>query len=391
MSQSQVGESSLIIFRRFLPLYLGILVGPLNATGAFNMIPTFSEEFDVPISIAGLAITAYTLPLVISQIFSGMVAEALGTTRTLVMGFLIFAVAGLAVAIAPNYLSFLASRAIQGLGGGLILPLALVMAAENAPASRMAMVVGTVQSAFTVGTALGPGVGGIFTDQIHWRGFFLFTAGGGAISALAIALAYSNVPSETTSQHPLRTLQKAISIPGVRAVSLIGFLLFFSSVGTFIFIAIWLQTSGMAGPTSTGLLLSLAGIAGIIVSPIAGYLGDRLDIARAVMVGIMLSLLAQVGFFAFPNIIWLYPFLLLATGTGNAFTTTNVGALSLSLWPNFRRAVSGVVNGSRFLGLALAPILLAPVYEAASIRGVLLVTGAGFLLALILLRQVKKD
>ena len=52
---------------------------------------------------------------------------------------------------------------------------------------------------------------------------------------------------------------------------------------------------------------------------------------------------------------------------------TSVGAMALSLRPDLRQAISGVFNGSRFFGVVLAPLILMPVYEAVSIRGVLLV------------------
>ena len=52
---------------------------------------------------------------------------------------------------------------------------------------------------------------------------------------------------------------------------------------------------------------------------------------------------------------------------------TNVGAMALSIRPDLRHAVSGVFNGSRFFGGFLAPLVLTPVYEAGSIKGVLLV------------------
>jgi predicted MFS family arabinose efflux permease len=388
MIESQVSESTFRIFRRFLPLYLGIFVSPLSGTGSFNMVPVFSRDFDVSISMAGLSITALILPSVISQIGSGVIAEKLGTTRTLVIGLLVFAVAGLFSAFAPDYPVFLISRAIQGFGGGLVLPIAMVVATDQVPTSRTAMVVGTIQSAFTLGTAIGPAVGGIFTDQIHWRGFFVFTSGCGAISAILIAAAYSGVPRETISQNPLRSLQQAVSIPGVRALSVIGFALFLSNTGIFIFIAVYLQTSGLAGATSTGLLLATAGIAGIIVSPIAGHLGDRFGIARAILVGIIISLIARIGLLGFPDVILLYPLLLFISGVGNAFTSTNVGALSVSLWPDSRRAISGVVSGFRFLGLAMTPILFSPVYEAASIGGVLIVSSVALLASALLLQRV---
>jgi predicted MFS family arabinose efflux permease len=51
---------------------LGVILGPLNITGTINMLPTLSEDFDVSLSLAGMAVTAYALPLVISQVGTGV-------------------------------------------------------------------------------------------------------------------------------------------------------------------------------------------------------------------------------------------------------------------------------------------------------------------------------
>ena len=130
MTQDQPSMSSFAVFRLLLPLYLGVAVGPLNTAGAFNLIPVFSEDFGVSLSLAGLAVTLYMLPFVVSQVLSGAVTEMLGASRSLLLGFVIFSVSCLVAAIVPSYPSFLAARAIQGLGGGLILPVSMAMAAE---------------------------------------------------------------------------------------------------------------------------------------------------------------------------------------------------------------------------------------------------------------------
>ena len=170
---------------------------------------------------------------------------------------------------------------------------------------------------------------------------------------------------------------------------MVGALVFFANIGVTLFIAVWLQRSGMAGPALAGLILTIPGIVGIVASPLAGMLGDRWGILKAASVGIALVLIARAGIFSAPEILWLYPSLLLLTGTGSALLGTNIGALSVSLWPNLRRAVAGIASGSRFFGFAMAPLLLTPVYEATSIRGVLVVTGVAILIATVLLRRIR--
>ncbi|MBI2856200.1 MAG: MFS transporter [Chloroflexi bacterium] len=263
---------------------------------------------------------------------------------------------------------------VQGLGGGLILPVGMAMAAARAPVTQTGSAIGGLQAAFALGVALGPGVAGLFAEELHWRGFYAFLAVAGGVSGAIVALAYSPLqPGGPGRGNPLRPLGQALAVRGVQLVSLTGFLLTFATVGVSIFIAVWLQRGGLLGPAGTGLLISVPGLVGIVASPVAGYLGDRWGVSRAVVLGTGITVVGLAGLFVLPGTLWAYPGLLLLTGMGSAATTTNLGAMSLLRWPQLRQAVSGVFNGARFFGLALAPVAFTPVYQAASIRGVLAV------------------
>ena len=132
MAQTQLQDSRFGVFKRLLPLYMVIVIGPLNTSGVFNLIPVFSDDFGISLSLAGLSITLYMLPFVVSQVFSGWVAETFGPGRALVLGFLLFSVSCLAAAIVPSFSMFLVVRAVQGLGGGIILPVAMAMVSRGA-------------------------------------------------------------------------------------------------------------------------------------------------------------------------------------------------------------------------------------------------------------------
>ncbi len=72
------------------PLYLGVVLGPLSLAGTINILPTLSKDFEVSLSFAGLAVTVFVLALVLVQFSSGVIAEFLGPSRTLVIGLMVF-------------------------------------------------------------------------------------------------------------------------------------------------------------------------------------------------------------------------------------------------------------------------------------------------------------
>ena len=389
MTQDQPRMSSLAVFRLLLPLYLGVAVGPLNTSGAFNLIPVFSDDFGVSLTLAGLAVTIYMLPFVISQVISGAVTEMLGPSRALLSGFFIFSISCLICAVAPSFPFFLVARAIGGLGGGLILPVSMAMAAERVPSNRTATAIGGVQSSFALGLALGPITAGLFAGQLDWRGFYLFLAVAGVISGGIVALAYPPRSRDVGWSNPLRPLQLALSVPSIRLVSLAGSLSFFANVGVFIFVAVWLQRSGLTGPVGAGILISIPGLVGIFIAPIAGSLGDRWGDHKLIFIGVALYISGILGIIGFPNTLATYPVFLVLIGTGGAALMTNMAALAIALRPDLRQAVSGVFNGSRFFGLMLGPVVITPVYEAGSIRSVLLVAGLILLVVVVVLRKTR--
>ena len=95
-----------------MPLYLGVAVGPMNTSGAFNLIPVFGDDFGISLSLAGMAVTVYMLPFVISQVASGAVTQMLGPRQALLVGFFIFSTSCLIAAVAPSFPLFLAARAV---------------------------------------------------------------------------------------------------------------------------------------------------------------------------------------------------------------------------------------------------------------------------------------
>lgn len=389
MAQDQKLISSLGVFKLLIPLYLGVVLSPLNITGTINMIPTLSEDFGVSLSLVGLAITVYAIPLVVGQVGSGALTEVLGPSRTLIAGLLVFSIACLVAAAFVNYPVFMVARAAQGLGGGLAMPVSMAMAARTVPVQRTSTAIGGIQAAFTIGVALGPAAGGLFVENLNWQWFYTFLAAAGAIAAAGVAIAYTDPPRLVTGRSPLLPLKQALAIPAVRFISAAGFLGLLALMGVLIFVAVWLQRSGLAGPAMSGLLVSIPGLVGIAASPIAGLLGDRLGNRRIVMIGIALFVIGCLGIIGASTTMAAYPPLLFLIGIGLACMLTNVGAMALSLRPDLRQAISGIFNGSRFFGAVVAPVALTPVYEAFSIEGVFVVIVVTSIILAFLLRPAE--
>ena len=139
---------------------------------------------------------------------------------------------------------------------------------------------------------------------------------------------------------------------------------------------------------------SITGLSGILVSPVAGYLGDRLGrkpiFACGAIIAITSIALMVLMPYSFYNRLLL--FLLLGTGAATAWTSLNTIAVSVST--ELRKPVTSIYNAIKFSGYALSPAILALLYgpfhlKAVQVGSLFAIATAAFLATRAKLRGVE--
>jgi EmrB/QacA subfamily drug resistance transporter len=108
-----------------------------------------------------------------------------------VIGIVVFAAASLACALAPNAGILIAGRAVQGIGGALLVPQSLAIIAATFPPEARGRAIGIWAAASAITTSLGPPIGGFLIDTMSWRVAFLINL---PLSAAALWLTFACVP-----------------------------------------------------------------------------------------------------------------------------------------------------------------------------------------------------
>jgi EmrB/QacA subfamily drug resistance transporter len=153
-------------------------------------IPTIQRSLHL--SVAGLewVASSYLLTLAGLLLVGGRLADVYGRRRVFLTGLAVFTLSSLAAGLAGSGAVLIASRAVQGVGAALLMPatLAIIVAAFTNVRER-AMAIGIWAAIGALALALGPVVGGVISQHIHWGWIFLINVPIGVIT-FAIALVY---------------------------------------------------------------------------------------------------------------------------------------------------------------------------------------------------------
>ncbi len=146
----------------------------LDVTALYLVVPSLAVDLD-PSAVETLWIMdAYGFLIAGLLITMGTLGDRIGRRRLLMIGMALFAVASVAVAFAPTALWLIAARALLGVAGATLMPSTLSLISDMfADPRQRASAIGVWATAFGLGMAAGPIVGGALTAALWWGAVFL--------------------------------------------------------------------------------------------------------------------------------------------------------------------------------------------------------------------------
>jgi len=349
-------------------------LGPLGGFGVVTLLPVLARDWAVEFGTASLAISFYMVPFIIVQIFSGAIAQLFDTRRALVFGFGAYALGCVACGLSQNPTALFASRAVQGLGAGFLTPIIMALIGDIVPEQHVGKAMGGLGVAYTVGVTLGPMISGIIEVRYGWTFFFYFLAILALLTGMFYVITSSPAAERETSGGDLLdilpVLHQALKRPGVPYLSLAAFSLFFAYIGIMTFTADYLKSSAQLPSDQVGAVLSITGLSGIIVSPLAGLLGDRFGRQLVFLAGTAILVMSIVLMLALPYSLYTYFILFLFLGTGSATAWTSLNTMAVQVSASMRKPVTSVYNATKFAGYGVSPAILSMVYDAFQLSAV---------------------
>ncbi|MFI6865876.1 DHA2 family efflux MFS transporter permease subunit [Nocardia sp. NPDC050406] len=173
---------------------LGAIMSILDVTVVTVAIPTFQAEFHSTYAIAAWTMTGYTLALATVIPLTGWAADRFGTKRLYMTALVLFVLGSVLCATAWNIESLIAFRVIQGLGGGMLMPLGMTIMTHAAGPQRIGRVMAVLGVPMLLGPICGPILGGWLIDDFHhWELIFLINV---PIGIVALILAWVVFPAD---------------------------------------------------------------------------------------------------------------------------------------------------------------------------------------------------
>jgi EmrB/QacA subfamily drug resistance transporter len=184
-----------------LVLMLGSLAAGLDTTIVNVALDTVGRHFRVPVASVQWVITAYLLALTMVVPLTAWTVERFGARRMWLVSLGTFLAGSMLCGVAWSLPVLITFRVLQGLGGGMLLPLVRTILAQVAGQQRMgrAMVFVAVPGSLT--PVLGPVLGGLVTDSLGWRWVFYVNL---PVCLAGLILAYRTVPASQPGNRTAR-------------------------------------------------------------------------------------------------------------------------------------------------------------------------------------------
>lgn len=152
---------------------MSLFIVGVDNTAVNVALPSIQRDLAAPVSGLQWTIDAYTLTLASLLILAGSLGDRFGRRRVFMTGTSLFVVGSVLCALAPNLGALVGSRAMQGVGGAMMNPVAMSIITNvfTDPRDR-AKAIGVWSAAFGVSMAAGPVVGGLLISATSWRSIF---------------------------------------------------------------------------------------------------------------------------------------------------------------------------------------------------------------------------
>jgi EmrB/QacA subfamily drug resistance transporter len=404
----------------FVITSLALLMVSLDNLVVTMALPVMRQELNASLDGLEWVVNAYTLTFAVLLLTGAALGDRFGRRRMFAIGVAIFTVGSIISALSTSVELLIAGRAIQGVGGAIVVPLTLTILSAAVPPARRGLALGAWGAIAGLAIALGPVVGGAIVEGINWHyifwinvpigialvplalwrlteshgpygrldlpglvlsGFGLFALVYGIIRGnpegwaspvvvgsltIGIVLLAAFAWWEGRAPAPMLPLRffrnRAFSLANLSSLAM-----YFGMFGSIFLLSQFLQTVQGYSPLQAGIRVLPWTLAPMFVAPIAGVMSDRIRGGLIMGVGLTLQAigLAWIAAVSSPTVPYgqlIIPFIISGVGMGLFFAPVANVVLS-AVRPQEEGQASGANNAIREIGGVFGVAVLASVFS----------------------------
>jgi EmrB/QacA subfamily drug resistance transporter len=339
------------VWRVSAVVVIGSIMSILDTTIVNVALATLSHKLHSSISEIQWVVTGYMLALAAVIPVTGWAAKRFGAKRVYLVSLVLFTAGSALCGLAADTTQLIVFRVLQGVGGGMILPIGQLMMAEAAGPQRMGRVMSIVAVPAMLAPVLGPTLGGLIVQNMSWRWIFYVNVPIGIMAVIAAIRVLPNVKPAPADRLDVRGLllmatglplltyglaevgvtggfsSAKVIFPVVVGIALVAMFVLhalrvpkplldvrlykrptFSSAsfamfclgaalfGGMILLPLYWQGVRFESVVDTGLLTAPQGLGAAFAMPIAGKLTDRIGGGPLALFGVIVCTLATIPF-----------------------------------------------------------------------------------------------
>ena len=422
MSSAQTTDSRDTLRRLVLVnSIIGVTTAGISTRVFMISAPTLATALHTDMLGISWALIVYQMAGIGLGVICGRLGDIYGHHKSYGAGMWVMALGSLLCGFSQNVGQLILFRFLQGIGGAMIQSSGRTLAFRAMPAGSEGKAQGLMAMSHQLGFFVGPPIGGLIIDLVHWRGIFFFLfipslagalmcmwtgravaaeksagqaidyLGGGLLFAVTIlatllldqkiaqvlgggnrlllalvlvaAVAYF-IAHEKRHVSPLISL--SVFSERIFGYGSVGLLLCNINQGLSTFITpFYLQEVLKISPSFIGAIFLAPSLLSMVLSPLSGALTDRIGSRLLLITGVLVLMVSFIiGAYLRADSHWTVPAILLAlTGVGSAFFNTAsqaamIRALPKAHWGTAIGIINGVFGFGQMLGISLSGIFL---------------------------------